>query len=103
MLERERVGADAHNDAVYERRRTEVGGVLVCPVDPADSSEGFRPDGAIVAYELHFPKSYAGDLYGARVEVRGKPFRVVGRPLRYTAENVPGKWNMRARVEEVDG
>lgn len=77
--------------------------VLVAPGACSDL-DASRPDGARVALTLHFPKSWCGaPLKGARVDLRGRRFRVVGDPVPYTAVNVPGCYNMPVEVEAVDG
>ena len=81
----------------------EVSNVVVAPADPSDIADSVRPDGVKVAYTLHFPKSFTGDLRGLMVKVRGEWFRVVGDPQRYTDENVPGQWNMAVKVARSDG
>ena len=55
------------------------------------------------AFTLCFPKTYAGDLRGRTVEVRGSECRVIGDPQRYTEENTPGDWNLTVEVTRVDG
>lgn len=103
VLDRSRTGVDAHGNALYESKRVEVEDVLVCPRPPREAPEDNRPNGAVVAFTLHFPKSYDGDLYGKSVEVRGRTCRVLGRPMRYASGNVPGRWNMAVEAEAVDG
>lgn len=77
--------------------------VLVAPGACSDL-DASRPEGARVALTLHFPKSWCGaSLKGARVDLRGRRFRVVGDPVPYTASNVPGGYNMPVEVEAVDG
>ncbi len=103
VVGRKKTGTDAHGNAVYESERADVADVLVSPGATGALPGANRPDGAEVAFTLYFPKSYEGDLYGKGVEVRGKPFKVIGRPQRYSDESAPGKWNMVAEVEAVYG
>ena len=42
---------------------------VVCP-GPTSDLGAERPNGARIAYTLHFPKTYKGDLRGCSVEVR---------------------------------
>lgn len=82
--------------------REVVENVVVAPGATSDLDSS-RPEGVEVAYTLCFPKAYAGELKGCRVVVRGVEYGVVGDPQRYTAENVPGDWNMTVEVGRVDG
>ncbi len=75
---------------------------VVCPGATSDM-DATRPEGLTVAYTLCFPKTYAGELKGCAVEVRGERFRVVGDPQRYTEANTPGAWNLTVEVTRTDG
>ena len=56
-----------------------------------------------MAFTLHFPKTYAADLRGCSVEVRGAAYDVVGDPQRTAAAATPGAWNMPVEVTRADG
>ena len=70
-----------------------------------------RRDGRIcltlsVRNELMFQDEAVGCSYRMKAEsvvVRGTECAVIGDPQPYTAENVPGAWNMNVEVERVDG
>ncbi|ACV22572.1 Uncharacterised protein [Slackia heliotrinireducens] len=82
-----------------------VTGVLVAPGATADMDAG-RPEGVRVALTLHFPKTWSGDLRGAKVTLGGPwagTYRVVGEPHPYMDENCPTPWNMPVEVERHDG
>ena len=85
----------------------EVPGVLISPGATADL-EAARPEGATVAYTLHFPKSYTAPLEGCEVQLP-EPwaseggYRVVGDPRPYMAGNTPGPWNRPVEVEAAHG
>lgn len=84
-----------------------VADVLVQPGPTADL-DAARPDGVKVALTLHFPKTYTGDLRGARVTLPapwtwGNPYRVVGNPEPYMDANCPTRWHMAAEVVATDG
>lgn len=80
-----------------------VENVLVQPGASNDVSESNRPDGVLVRYTLHFPKTFSGDLEGAEVEVRGEWLEVIGSPKPYTMENTPTQWWLPAEVKRTDG
>ncbi len=79
-----------------------VGGVLVSPGATSDL-DSTRPNGVRVAFTLHFPKSYGGDLKDAVIGVRGIDCKAVGDPQRYAEGNTPGEWNMAVEVTRTDG
>ena len=75
---------------------------VVCPGSTSDLGAE-RPNGVRIAYTLHFPKAYKGDLRGCSVEVRGTRYDVVGDPQRTTEAATPGPWNMAVEVARADG
>lgn len=79
-----------------------VEGVLASPGATADLDSS-RPNGVTVAFTLHFPKSYGGELKDATVNVRGIDYKVVGDPQRFAEGNTPGEWDMTAEVTRIDG
>jgi hypothetical protein len=98
-----KTGVDGHNNAVYETSETVVADVLVVPGPRADVVESNRPDGHLVKYTLHFPKTFNTPLESLRIRVRGRWLRVIGSPDHYTKENTPTRWWMPVEVGEVDG
>lgn len=98
------VGRDAGNNPIHEEVSEVVEDVLVAPGARADVIDSNRPDGVKVAWTLHFPKSFTGELRGASVSVRGlDPAPVIGDPQPYTAANTPTRWNRPAEIEQVEG
>lgn len=92
---------DLGEPAGGEPEREEVR-CVVCPGPTADL-DATRPNGVAVAYTLHFPKTYAADLRGCSVEVRGAAYDVVGDPQRTAPAATPGAWNMPVEVTRADG
>ena len=97
------VGYDEHMEEVTTWDEATVQNVVVTPGATSDVLDSTRPDGTRVAFTLGFPKSFTAPLRGCRVLVRGIECAVIGDPQPYTAENVPGAWNMNVEVERVDG
>lgn len=78
--------------------------VLVAPGPRNDADGAIRPDGKIIAWTLHFPKTFNESLKGCEVRVRGEvPRPVVGDPKPYTLKNTPTRWWMPVELEGVDG
>lgn len=99
--------ADRFGNATEAFEPTTVSDVLVAPGATADL-EASRPEGATVAFTLHFPKSFDGRLEGCQVELpqpwaAGNPYRVVGCPAPYIDANTPTRWHMQAEVEAAHG
>lgn len=81
----------------------QVDNVLVAPGQSADVNDSNRPDGVQAVYELHFPKSFTGNVANAHVVVRGEEFMVMGDPRPYTDSLTPGSWNRMVGVRAVNG
>ena len=81
----------------------EVSNVLIQPGATADVVGTNRPEGVMVKYTLHFPKTYNVKLQGAHVCVRGEWLEVVGNPAWYTPENCPTEWNYPVEVSAING
>lgn len=74
--------------------------VLVDPQEQNDIPSSTSSEDK-VAYILHFPIAYTGDLVKARITVRNERFRVIGHPKPYTAENNLTEWNMPVKVARL--
>lgn len=76
--------------------------VLVEPKAQLDMST-INTSQEISAYTLHFPKTctFLDNLRGARVEVRGEMYRVLGNPKKYTEANTPTPWIMPVDVARL--
>lgn len=93
------------NDVESYSDGVDVDNVLVGPGACADLDPS-RPEGVKVALTLHFPKTWSGDLRGAKISLTGEyggEYRVVGSPHPYISENTPTSWHMPVEVECVDG
>lgn len=84
----------------------EVGGVIIAP-GKCEALDATRPEGVVVALTLHFPKTWAGSLRGAKVVLAGRydgVYRVVGDPKPYGGYiGRRFKRNMPVEVEAADG
>lgn len=99
----EKTGQDPFGAPILTERVEAVGNVLVQPGASADVVESNRPSGVNVRYTLQFPKTFTGDLEGAKVNVRGIWLDVVGRPDRFADNLCPTDWNMTVEAGTVDG
>ncbi|MCL2492510.1 MAG: hypothetical protein FWF33_00500 [Clostridiales bacterium] len=104
-------GADAFNQEQREPITAQVSNVLVQPLDGADLAgvqDSNRPDGTRARLKLFFPKAYVyeidpGIFRGAEIEVRGKRYKVIGKPGYYDKAACPTDWCMAVNVEAVNG
>lgn len=83
----------------------DVANVLVAP-GTAQDLDDTRPEGVRVALTLHFPKTWAGSLRGAKVVLDSTyagTYMVVGDPKPYMGGLTPTQWNMPVEVEAYDG
>lgn len=103
VLELVKTGEDEFKADVFTEVPQPVENVIVVPGRTSGSGESMRPNAAEIAYTLHFPKTYEGDLQGKQIEVRGIICKVEGRPDRYAPENTPGLWNMPVEVRTTNG
>lgn len=103
VITREKQGENEFREEVFEEKTQTVTNVLVSPGAREDLPYSEHPSGVIVAYTLHFPKTFTGCLRGALVEVRGELFKVIGDPKPYTLANCPTRWHMPVSVESAHG
>lgn len=80
-----------------------VDDVLMAPGDPEGEIEDGRPDGAVVSFTLYVPKGVDVSFRGARVEIDGEAFDVVGDPRAWPEELVRGKRNLVVKVARYEG
>ena len=96
---------DFGNDVEAYETPIDVGNVLVQP-GACEDLDAARPEGVRVSLTLHFPKTWTGDLRGAKVTLDGRwagDYMVVGDPKPYDDANCPTPWDMPVEVEAVDG
>jgi len=95
---------DGRGNPIYTTTNTTVEDVLVAPGPRTDLPVTDHPDGTVVAYNLHFPKTFTGSLRLATVTVRGEAgLKVIGDPQPFTLANTPTRWHMPVEVERGDG
>lgn len=107
VLAPNKVGTDRLNNPVYgEPTRTTVENVLIVPGATADM-DAQRPEGVIVDFTLHFPKSAASmRLEGCEVVLPapyGGTYRIIGEPRPYLVKNTPTSWAMPVEVTVAHG
>lgn len=97
-------GVDEFNAIIYGKSGwSAIDNVLVSPSSTDNVTDTNRPDGKIVVYTLHFPKTFDESLKGKKINVRGEVYKVIGDPKHYSAQATPGQWWMPVKVEATDG
>lgn len=98
------VGVTPGNTPIKEWVSEVVEDVLVASGPRQDVVESVRPEGVLIAWNLHFPKTFNQSLRGCEVSVRGEPrLKVVGDPKPFTRKNTPTRWHMPVELEGTDG
>lgn len=105
ILRLEQIGVDDGNMPVYAYPPVyePIENVLVAPGSRQDLIETIRPDGVVINYTLHFPKTFDERLKNRRILVRGRECKVVGDPDHYMLESTPTPWWMPVEVTATDG
>ena len=96
---------DRFGNVTHTYTETTVTDVLVAP-GATESLEASRPEGAQVAYTLHFPKTFSSSLEGCEVVLPAPwagTYRVIGNPSPYMDANTPTRWHMPVEVEKAYG
>ncbi|MBQ9020850.1 MAG: hypothetical protein IJ113_02385 [Eggerthellaceae bacterium] len=94
-----------HNAIPGKPVEERVDNVLIAPGTTAEL-EASRPEGAVVAFTLHFPKGYSKSLEGCHVKLPAPwegTYRVIGAPRPYMDANTPTRWHMPVEVEDAHG
>lgn len=103
VLRPEMIGIDDFNAKVYEWIEEPDEIEIIATPGASTELDSSRPDGVVVSWTLHFPKTYTSSLKGCRVRVYGIEYKVVGDPQPYMPENTPGVFNRPVEVEAIYG
>lgn len=94
---------DAFGSPIRTYTKVSVDNVLRHPAEAQDYIDSNRPEGAIIAWVLHFPKTFTASLRECRVEVEGEMLDIEGDPKGYMLVNTPTPWNRRAYAVRTEG
>ncbi len=94
---------DPFGAPVVEYSEESVDNVVIHPADPSDYTDTNRPEGAIIQWVLHFPKTYTESLRECKVVVRGGTYDIEGDPMPFMDVNTPTPWNRRAYALRTEG
>lgn len=102
LYEREQIGTDALNDAVYLETPVEVKNVLVTPVDSAEIVNSITLEGKKAVYELCLPKGDTHEWENCRVSFYGEDWIAFGFTREYIDANVPLSWNKKGKAARYE-
>lgn len=95
---------DSFNNPVYSTQTVEVSDCLVAPpTEPYDRVESAALDRDITMVRVHLPKTDSADVSDSEFMYDGEKFRVIGRPVKFMAENTPTRWNRYIKAESING
>lgn len=94
---------DAFGAPVRIWTEEQVSDVVRHPADAQDYLDTNRSDGTIIAWVLHFPKTYTASLRGCQVEVEGERYDIEGDPQAFMLVNTPTHWNRKAYAIRTEG
>ena len=96
---------DRYGNPTYKWDSQTVDDVLVAP-GATEGMEASRPEGAVVSYSLHFPKTFTDSLEGCIVTLPAPwagDYRVIGDPRAYIDADTPTRWHIPVEVEAAHG
>lgn len=96
---------DRFGNATQTWTESTVDNVLVEPGTTMEL-DASRPEGASVAYTLHFPKTFTAELGGCEITLPAPwagTYRVLGNPGAYMDINTPTPWNRPVEIERAYG
>lgn len=94
---------DPFGSPITEYESMDIDNVVIHPSDPSDYTDSNRPEGAVIQWVLHFPKSFTDSLRECKVVVRGETYDIEGDPMPYMDVNTPTPWNRRAYALRTEG
>lgn len=102
LYEKNKIGTDEFNHAIYEERTTEVNNVLVAPVNTTELAEMQNLTGKKAVYNIAIPKDDRHTWKDNVVEFFGEKWKVIGFPIMGIEENIPLAWNQKWMVERYE-
>ena len=97
-------GTDILNHPTYTSTYETVKGVLVGEPTTEDITDAMTMHNAKCTYVVAAPKGDAHDWVDKKVILEnGEIFHTIGRPTEGIPENIPGRWNRKIKLEQIDG
>lgn len=95
---------DGFNNPIFSESIFTISGCLIAPLmEPIDrvESAALERDSNIV--RIHLPKTDSSDVSNSTVSYDGQMWRVIGKPVKFMAENTPTEWDRYVRAEAING
>lgn len=87
----------------YRTEPVEVENVLISPTSESEILDTLNLTGRRAIYTLGIPKNDTHDWVDKDVEFWGQRFHTIGMPISGMDKLVPLDWNMKVRVEQING
>lgn len=94
---------DAFGAPIKTYTKVSVDNVVRHPAEAEDYTDTNRPEGTVIGWVLHFPKTYTASLRECKVEVEGQMYDIEGDPQAYMLVNTPTPWNRKAYAVRTEG
>lgn len=99
LLQKVRTGANEFLAPVFSEIWVDVDDVLIGEPSGEDIVNDLNLYGKRLAYTLGIPKKDDHEWVDTEVRFWGHRFKTYGHPTQGIAENIPGRWNKKVKVE----
>lgn len=103
LLVKKQIGTDPFNRPIYDNAAVNVDNVLIMPVSDSEVLDTLNLTGKKAVYQLAIPKTDTHDWENQTVCFFGEKWRVIGKPVRGIDALIPLDWNLKVKVESING
>lgn len=103
ILVKKQTGSDPFNRPVYNEVSEIVNDVLITPLSDNEITDALNLTGKRAIYQLSIPKTDKHNWDNCKVRFFGEEWRVIGKPVKGIDSLIPLKWNLKVKVESVNG
>ncbi len=103
LLVKKQTGTDPFNRPLYETFEENIPNVLVSPVSDSEVLDTLNLTGRKAVYQLAIPKNDTHEWENQTVKFFGETWRVIGKPVKGIDELIPLDWNLKVKVESING
>lgn len=103
ILVKQQIGTDPFNRPIYDYVSEDVENVLIAPLSDTEILDTLNLTGRKAVYQLAIPKNDTHDWENQKVIFFGKPWRCIGKPTKGIEALIPLEWNMKVKVESING
>lgn len=103
LLQREQTGMNEFGEPFFTETAVPVENVLVYPASSEEITETLNLTGRRAVYQLAIPKADTHNWENQRVRFFNEVWQVIGKPVRGINHLMPLDWNMKVKVESMNG